>query len=123
MTPKGGGNDFRGIGLMEVLWKAISGIINRRLSSSIQFHDALHGFCAGRVTGTATLEENLHHQLIVMRDTIVHVILLYLRKAYNDLDRNCHHDILEGNGVVPRRLCILRMYWVRLQTMAKAGGH
>ena len=28
MITKGGGNDFRGIGLVEVLWKAISGIIN-----------------------------------------------------------------------------------------------
>ena len=59
MIPKGGGTKFIGIGLVEVLWKAISGIINCRISSSIQFHDALHGFCAERGTGASTLEANI----------------------------------------------------------------
>ena len=30
MIPNGGGTDFRGIGLVEVLWKAIYGIIKRQ---------------------------------------------------------------------------------------------
>ena len=59
IIPKGGGIKFRGIDLVEVLWKAISGIINLQMSSYIQFHDALHFFCAGRGTGTTTLEKNL----------------------------------------------------------------
>ena len=59
MIPKGGGTDFWGVGLVEVLWKAIYGIINFRLSSSIQFHDILHGFHMGRGTGTTTPKENL----------------------------------------------------------------
>ena len=48
MIPKGGGTDFRVIGLVEVLWKAISSILNRRVSYSIHFHHALHGFLSGR---------------------------------------------------------------------------
>ena len=48
MIPKGVGTNFRGIFLVEVLWKAIYGIINRQISYSIQFHDVLYGFCAGR---------------------------------------------------------------------------
>ena len=67
MIPNGGGTDFKGIGLVEVPWKAIPGIINYRISSSIQFHDALHGFCAGRETGTAPPKENLLQKLIYMR--------------------------------------------------------
>ena len=35
MIPKGVGTDFRGIGLVGVLWKTISGIINCQISSSI----------------------------------------------------------------------------------------
>ena len=81
MIPKGGGNNFRGIGLVEVLWKAISGIINHRILPSIQFHDALHGFFAGRGTVTTTLEENLLQQIIAMRETVLHAILLELPKA------------------------------------------
>ena len=81
MIPNGGGTDFREIGLVEVLWKETSGIINRRILSSIQFHDALHGFHAGRGTGTATLESKLLQNIIAMRETVLHAIFPNLRKA------------------------------------------
>ena len=81
MIPKGGGTNFRGIGLVEVLWKAISGINNCRTSSSIQFHDDLHGFCAGIGTGTTTLKAKLLQQLIAMMETVLHSIFPDLRKA------------------------------------------
>ena len=87
MIPKGGGTDFRGIGLVEVLRKAISGIINQRISSSIQFHYSLHGFHAGRGTGTTTLEAKLLLNIISVRETVLHVIFLDMRKAYYALDR------------------------------------
>ena len=76
MIPKGGSTNFIGIGLVEVLWKEISGIINIRILSSIQLYDALHGFNAGRGTGTATLEANISQQLISMREMVLHSILL-----------------------------------------------
>ena len=109
MIPKGGGTNFQGIGLVEFLWKLISGIINFQLSSSIRFHDNLDGFCAGRGTGTSTLEENLLQKLIAMRETVLHAIFLDLHKAYDDLDRECCIDILLGCGVGSRKLRILRM--------------
>ena len=46
---------FRGVGLFEVLWKAIASLLNRRLTAVISFHDMLHGFRAGRGTRTADL--------------------------------------------------------------------
>ena len=52
---------------MDVLWKTTMGIINRRLTSEISYHDMLHGFWEGRGTGTATLEANLIQQLTAMR--------------------------------------------------------
>ena len=58
LIPKGK-EDYRGIGLVEVMWKFVAVILNRRLTSSITFHDVLHGFRAGRGTGTATLEAKL----------------------------------------------------------------
>ena len=54
LIPKGKG-DYRGIGLVEVMWKVVAVILNRCLTSSITFHDVLHGFRAGCGTGTATL--------------------------------------------------------------------
>ena len=123
MIPKGGGTDFRGIGLVEVTWKAISSIINHRIYSSIQFHNALHIFFVGRGTETATLKEKLLQKLIAMRETVLCDIFINLRKAYYSLDRELCLDILEIFGVGPRTICILRIYWVRIQMAAKVRGH
>ena len=58
LIPKDGGN-YRGIGLVEVIWKAVAVILNRRFTAAITYHDFLHGFRSVRGTGTATLEVNL----------------------------------------------------------------
>ena len=121
MIPKGGGANFRGIVLVKVLWKAISGIINRQLLSSIQFYDVLREFCAGRGMGTATLKVKLLQNLITMRETILHAIFLYLRKAYDALDREICLDILAGYGLGPRTIRILRTYWSRVHMASKVG--
>ena len=54
LIPKGK-QYYRGIDLVEVMWKVVAAILNCRLTTSITFHDFLHGFRAGRSTGTATL--------------------------------------------------------------------
>ena len=107
---------------MEVLWKAIYSIINRRLSSSIQFHDAMCGFRVGIGTGTCILEENLLQRLIAMSNTVLHSVCLDLRKAYDALDRYRYIYILVGYGVGPKTLRILQTYWVWLHMAAKVGG-
>ena len=47
---KGDGGDFWRIGLVEVLWKTVAGLLNLRFTSYIHFHDVLHffGWAAGR---------------------------------------------------------------------------
>ena len=57
LIPKGKG-DFRGIGLLEPIWKVMENVIDGRLQI-IQLHDCLHGFMKGRGTGTATIEAKL----------------------------------------------------------------
>ena len=100
LIPKGKG-DYRGIGLVEVMWKVVAVILNRHLTSSITFHNVLHGFRAGRGTGTVTLEAKLLQQLAAMREEVLYVIFLDLTKAYDALDRSRCLDILEGYGVGP----------------------
>ena len=60
---KGGGRYFRGIGLVEILWKTATVIINWRFASAIGYHNTLHGFREGRGTGTSNLDTKLTQQL------------------------------------------------------------
>ena len=87
LIPKRTGG-YRGIVLVEVMWKVVAVILNRRLTSSITFHDVLHGFRAGRRTGTATLESKLLQQLAAMKEEVLYVIFLDLTKVYDSLDRS-----------------------------------
>ena len=108
---------------MEVMWKVVAVILNRRFTSSITYHNVLHGFRAGRGTGTATLEAKLIQQLAAMREEVLYVIFLDLTKAYKTLDRSRCLEILEGYGVVPSSRKLLKTYWRRLTMVARAGGY
>ena len=66
LIPKVGG-EYRGIGLVEVIWKAVTVILNRRFTAAITYHDSLHGFRAGRGTGTAALDVKLLQQVTALR--------------------------------------------------------
>jgi hypothetical protein len=57
LIPKGGG-DYRGIGLLEPVWKCIKRVIDHQLEA-INLHDSLHGCCNNRGTGTAIIEAKL----------------------------------------------------------------
>ena len=65
MIPKGK-NYYRGIGLVEVMWKVVEAILNRRLMASITLYEFLHGFRAVRGKGTATIEDKLLQKLAVL---------------------------------------------------------
>ena len=80
--------DYRSIGLVEVVWKVVAAILNIRFTSSITYHDALHGFRAGRGTVNATLTAKLLQQLAAMREEILYVIFLDLTKVYDALERS-----------------------------------
>ena len=73
----GGGPDPKGkkyycdIGLVEVMWKVVADILNRRFTASITYHDFLHGFRAGRGSGTATLKAKLLQQLAAFREEVL----------------------------------------------------
>ena len=121
LIPKGE-KDYLVIGLMEVMWKVVTEVLNRRLTASITFHDFLHRFWDGRGTGTSTLESKLLHQLAALREEVLYVIFLDLHKAYDALERSRCLEILEGCGVGPRSRRLLWAYWRRLTMVARAGG-
>ena len=122
MIPKGR-QEYRGIGLVELMWKVVAAILHRRLTASITYHDFLHVFWAGRSTGNATLDANLLQQLAAMREEVLYVISIDLHKAYYALDRSRFLEILEGYGMGPRSCRLLRTYWGKMTMVAGAGGY
>ena len=80
LIPKGGG-DYRGICLVEVIWKEVAVILNRCFTDAITYQDFLHRLWAGRGTGTATLEVKLLQQVTALREEVLHKIFLDLHKA------------------------------------------
>ena len=58
-----------------------------------------------------------------MREEDLHAIFLDLKKAYDALYRSRCLDILEGYGVGPRALRLLRRYGERIKMVVRAGGY
>ena len=121
--PKGDIRDFWDIGLVEVLWKAVTSLLNQYLSTAIMFHDMLHGFQAGSGTGTSTSEAKLIQQLISMSKAVLFEVLLDLQEAYNALDWYRCLEILAEYGVGPRALCIFQPYWGWLAMVTRASRY
>lgn len=111
------------MGLVEVLWETVTGILNRRLTAAIQFHNTLHGFRTVRGTGTAYLESKMLQQLMAMREEFLYDIFLDLNKSYDALDRNLCLDILAAYVLGPQSLHLLRNYWNRLTMVDRAVGY
>ena len=122
LIPKGR-KEYRGIGLVEVMWKVVTAILHRRLATAITYNNFLHGFWAGRGTGTSTLEAKLLQKVAAMREDVLYVIFLDLHKPYDALDRFRSLGILEGYRVGPRARLLLRTYWEKSTMVEKAGGY
>ena len=101
LIPKGLSGDYHGIGLLEVVWKLIKRVVEKRLSK-IEPHDTLHGFRAKRGYGTEIMEAMLIQQLMYHEKYPLFGIFLDLRKAYDAIDRGRCLKILRDAGVGPR---------------------
>jgi hypothetical protein len=124
LIPKGEPNQYRGIALLEVIYKVISNIINNRISNKIKYHDAIHGFRRGRGTTTAISELKL-----LMRTTMKnkksyarYLVFLDLKKAYDTLDRKRTLEILEAYGVGPNIRRFIEETWNMDEMIPKQAG-
>jgi hypothetical protein len=123
LIPKDKAGEFRGIALLEIIYKLISSIINQRLCSKINLHDALHGFRKKRGTGTAIMEAKLLAQLRCRLDEPLYMIFIDLKKAYDTLDRSQAMRILEGYGVGANILRIIATIWEGDTMVPRQAGY
>ena len=121
MLPKPDGG-HRGIGLLEVVWKLLATIIDRRCNA-IRLHDCLHGFISRRGTSTAIIEFVLAHQLASIDQETLHAVFIDLKKAYDCVDRERSLLILQAYGVGPNALRLLTTFWDQLQMVARQSGY
>ena len=84
-----------GIGLLEVIHKITSQIINTRLNNRIEFSQEVHGFRRRRECHTAIREAKIRMQMAACRSETMYHIYLDLRKVYDSIDRNKILRILE----------------------------
>ena len=66
-----GKGDFRVIGIVEVLQKNASVVINRHIGSELNDHNVLHGLRAGLDKGTASLKSKLIQKLKTIREEVL----------------------------------------------------
>ena len=121
LIPKNDKGDYRGIGLMEPIWKIIEGIMNRRLQA-IKLHDSLRGSVRMRGTGTATIEAKLVQQLAYVEQEPLFAVFIDLRKAFDAMDRDRCLEILKNYGVGPNILRLIRKFWLKAKLVCRVNG-
>ena len=94
-----GKGEYRGIGLVETIWKVCMSIVNSWLQSSIVLHDVLQSFIQGRGTGTAIMNAKLDQQLAGIVHEPLFQVFIDVMKAYNSLDRGRCMEILRECGL------------------------
>ena len=105
-----------------MIYKLVSTIIIARLTDEIKFHDAVHGFCRGRGTGTAIIEAKLRMQLAQRTTKPRYFVFLDLKKAYDTLDRRRTLEILQGYGVGENIRSFIGRIWEMDTMVPKQAG-
>ena len=82
-----GKESYRGIGIVEVLCKVCSVVVNFSLKKSVVLYGALRGFREVRGAGAATSEAKLAQKLAILAHDPLFQVFLYVYKAYDSLDR------------------------------------
>jgi hypothetical protein len=86
LLPKSGSTDFRGISLLDCIYKLILTCINARAARSIQFHEGVHGFWAERGCLTAIYEAKMDMTARMESGSTYHQVFLDLSKAFDTVD-------------------------------------
>jgi hypothetical protein len=90
--------------------------LNRR-----HLHKSLHGCRDGHGTGTAVMEAKLAQQLAHLEQVPFYGVFLDLQKAFDLMDNKCCLLILEGYGVRPKMIQLIRNFWANATMVCQAS--
>ncbi len=117
-----GGGEYRGIRLLELIWKVLEKVMDLRLEAII-LHNSLHGCLASRGTGTRIIEAKLAQQLVHLEQTPFFGIFIDLWKAFDAMDRGHCLEILVLHGVGPKMLRLICNFWDLAMKVCRAKGN
>ncbi len=81
------GGGYRGIGLLELIWKVLEQVMDIWLENIILHDsDSLHGCLAGRGTGTGITEAKLAQQLAHLEQAPFFGVVVGLKKVFDTMD-------------------------------------
>ena len=109
------------MGILEVLWKVCSAVVNCCLKRSFLFHNAPHGFTEGRRTGMAALESNMAQQLDRISQDPIFQVFWDVRKAYESLEKEWCLELFRGYRMGLNLSWLLESYWKRQRIVSKKG--
>jgi hypothetical protein len=79
--------------------------------NAFDLHDSFHGCRNKRVTRSAVIKAKLAQQLAHLEQAPFYGVFLDLKKAFDSMDRERCLLILEGYGVRPRMIRLIRNFW------------
>ena len=123
LVPKSKPGEYRGIALLDCLYKLVSCIVNKRLQNGITFDDGVHGFRRHRGTGTAVIEAKLQMQLHYRNGTPLYMVFLDISKAYDSLDRGRTLETLRLYGVGPNIIRLISTIWRNDKLVPRQSGY
>lgn len=122
IIPKDDKGGVRGIGLLEVVHKLMSTIINLRMTAAINFCLAVHGFCQHRGCYTAIGKAKIRMQRAAYAGVTMYQIYLDLRKAYDSINRESVLALLQRYGVGPNVRRYISFIWEDQIFLLKQSG-
>jgi exonuclease III len=123
LLPKNGSTEFRGISLLDCVYKLISTCINTRAARNIQFHEGIHGFRAERGCQTAIYEAKADMQARQEAGSTYHQVFLDLSKAFDTVDRDRLLLVMRAYGFGDRSMRFFENCWQGSFVSPRAGGY
>jgi hypothetical protein len=121
LIPRGAG-EYRGIGLLEPVWKVLEKVMDLRLEA-IVLHDSLHGCLALQGMGTGIIEAKLAQQLAHLEQMPYFGVFINLRKAFDAMNCGRCLEILALHGVGPKMLRLILNFWDLAMNVCQAKGN